>query len=94
MEVIISKFDHKAESKITWTEFLAFLSHEGQRREIVNDAQLYGFGVKRIELKERIKLMGTKEKPVSDKAVEYFVDKLVLMQSSKFQLILTVFENN
>ena len=38
--------------------------------------------------------MGTKEKPISDKAAEYFIDKLVIMQSSKFQLILTVFENN
>ena len=94
MEVIISKFDHKSESKITWTEFLAFLSNEGQRREIVNDAQLYGFGVKRIEFKERIKLTGTKEKPVSDKAVEYYIEKLVLIQSDKFQLLLTIFENN
>lgn len=29
MEVIISKLDHKSESKITWTEFLSFLSSEG-----------------------------------------------------------------
>jgi Ca2+-binding EF-hand superfamily protein len=94
MEVIISKFDHKSESKITWTEFLSFLSSEGQRREIVNDAQLYGFGVKRIEFKERIKLTGTKDKPVSDKAVEYYIEKLVLIQSDKFQLLLTIFENN
>jgi hypothetical protein len=60
----------------------------------VNDAQLYGFGVKRIEWKERIKLTGTKEKPVSDKAVEYYIEKLVLIQSDKFQLLLTIFENN
>lgn len=60
----------------------------------MNDAQLYGFGVKRIEFKERIKLTGTKEKPVNDKAVEYYAEKLVMIQSDKFQLLLTIFENN
>jgi hypothetical protein len=34
---------------ITWSEFLAFLENEGDRREVVNDAQLYGIGVKRLQ---------------------------------------------
>jgi len=38
MDRLISKLDHKNEDKINWTEFLNFLSHEGSRRETVNDA--------------------------------------------------------
>ena len=53
---IINKLNHKAQNSITWTEFLQFLSNEGTRRETVNDAQLYGFGVKRLEERDRIKL--------------------------------------
>lgn len=59
MAAIIAKFDHKSHSRITWTEFLAFLQNEGLRREAVNDAQLYGFGVKRLLEKARFKLLRT-----------------------------------
>jgi hypothetical protein len=31
-----------------WAEFLNSLTEEGKIREIVADAQLYGFGVKRL----------------------------------------------
>ena len=38
MERIMSKLDHKAETQVTWTEFLTYLTNEGKRREVVNDA--------------------------------------------------------
>ncbi len=56
MDGIIAKFDHKSKDKITWTEFLAFLQNEGFRRQQVNDAQLYGQGVKRLVEKDKFKL--------------------------------------
>ncbi len=48
LEKLIDKLDHRNQEKITWSEFLTFLENEGQRREVVNDAQLYGIGVKRL----------------------------------------------
>lgn len=35
---MIGQLDRKTESKVTWTEFLNFLTNEGIRRETVNDA--------------------------------------------------------
>jgi hypothetical protein len=60
----------------------------------VNDAQLYGFGVKRLVEKARIKLDVSKEHKSNEKAVEYFVDHLVNLRLDKFSLVLAVFENN
>jgi len=60
----------------------------------VNDAQLYGFGVKRLVEKARIKLDVSKEHKSNEKAVEYFVDHLVNLKLDKFSLVLAVFENN
>jgi hypothetical protein len=45
---MINQLDRKNEFKVTWNEFLNFLTNEGIRRETVNDAQLYGYGVKRL----------------------------------------------
>jgi hypothetical protein len=61
MASLIEKLDRKADSRITWTEFLTYLQHEGMRRETVGDAQLYGFGIKRLVEKQRFKLLRTKE---------------------------------
>lgn len=60
----------------------------------MNDAQLYGFGVKRFVEKARIKLDVSKEQKSNEKAVEYFVDHLVNLKLDKFSLVLAVFENN
>ena len=49
MARLISSLDHRNSDKVSWNEFLNFLTNEGIRRETVNDAQLYGFGVKRLE---------------------------------------------
>jgi hypothetical protein len=61
---------------------------------VVNDAQLYGFGVKRLIEKGRIKLDVSKEQKSNEKAVEYFVDHLVNIKVDKLHLVLAVFENN
>ncbi len=94
MDLIIAKLDHKSSTRISWTEFLTFMQNEGLRREVVNDAQLYGFGVKRLVEKARIKLDVSKEHKQNEKAVEYFVDHLVNVKLDKFALVLAVFENN
>ena len=49
MSRLILSLDHRNTDKVSWNEFLNFLTNEGIRRETVNDAQLYGFGVKRLE---------------------------------------------
>ena len=46
---LIEKLDRKNEQQINWQEFLKFLDHEGLRREMVNEALLYGMGVKRLQ---------------------------------------------
>jgi hypothetical protein len=48
LQKLIDKLDHRNDDKITWSEFLTFLENEGIRREEVNDAQLYGIGVKML----------------------------------------------
>jgi Ca2+-binding EF-hand superfamily protein len=48
LQQLVEKLDHRNEEKITWPEFLTFMENEGDRREVVNDAQLYGIGVKRL----------------------------------------------
>ena len=92
MEGIIAKFDHKQKEKITWTEFLMFLQNEGLKRQQVNDAQLYGLGVKRLVEKDKFKLVRGNEQNL--KATEYYIDQLVYMKFEKVQLVLAVFENN
>jgi Ca2+-binding EF-hand superfamily protein len=51
IDELMEKLDHKNSERITWQEFLKFLDHEGMKREVVNDAQLYGIGVKRLKEK-------------------------------------------
>jgi len=45
---LISRLNHKSSELISWAEFLFFLESEGVKRETVNDAQIYGMGVKRF----------------------------------------------
>ena len=52
-QTMIGQLDRKNDFKVTWTEFLNFLTNEGVRRETVNDANLYGYGVKRLAYKGR-----------------------------------------
>ena len=53
---LMERLDHSHSEKITWQEFLKFLDREGMRREVVNDAQLYGIGVKRMKEMHRVEL--------------------------------------
>ena len=88
MQKLVTSLDHKNEDKISWNEFLNFLTNEGVRRETVNDAQLYGFGVKRLERKLRHRLAQD-----ADKAVEYYIDSMVFIRWKNCKLLLNVFEN-
>ena len=85
---LITSLDHRNEDKVSWNEFLNFLTNEGVRRETVNDAQLYGFGVKRLERKLRHRLAQD-----ADKAVEYYIDSMVFIRWKNCKLLLNVFEN-
>lgn len=56
---------------------------------MVNDAQLYGIGVKRMKEKQRINL---KETP---NQIEYYIDCCVYINlGSNFKYLFTLFENN
>jgi hypothetical protein len=90
----VAKLDHKAATKVSWTEFLSFLQNEGLMRELVNDAGLYGFGVKRLVEKERYKLARTNDPTLNAKAVEYYIEQLVFLRLQKVNLMLAIFENN
>ena len=94
MHAIIEKFDHKAKDRVTWTEFLQYLTIEGMRREVVNDAQLYGLGVKRFIQKDRHRLLRTQEQTENQKVTEYFLEHLVYLKVAKVNLLLAIFENN
>ena len=69
LDRIVSKIDHKCDDKLNWNEFLNFLMNEGMTREVVAEAQIYGFGVKRLNLKERYSL-----KQTEDKVAEHYID--------------------
>ena len=85
----MEKLDHRNSDKITWAEFLKFLDHEGMKREMVNDAQLYGIGVKRMKEKQRINL---KETP---NQIEYYIDCCTYINfNNSFKFLLAIFENN
>lgn len=63
-------------------------------REMVNDASLYGFGVKRLIEKERHKLARTNDPTLIAKAAEYYIEQLLFIRLEKVSLMLAVFENN
>jgi len=64
------------------------LDNEGAKREIVNDAQLFGMGVKRLQESHKVVL---KEE---ERVIEFYIDRLCFMRYKNFQLILALFENN
>lgn len=77
MAAIILQLDHKSLTRVTWNEFLSFLQHEGFRRETVNDAQLFGFGVKRLVEINRFKLLRSNDQQENEKVTEYYIEHLV-----------------
>ena len=83
---LVEKLDHRCGDRITWSEFLSFLENEGHRREIVNDAQIYGMGVKRLSCSSPTLL-----KPSS---TDYYIDCLCYTPFKQFRLLLALFENN
>jgi len=78
---------------VTWNEFLNFLTNEGTRRETVNDAQLYGYGVKRLKKQGRYHLRTVNQYAGPDKLAEYYIDGMVLIKLKNIKLLLNIFEN-
>ena len=81
----------KNPDKITWNELLTNLIAEGARREQVNDAMLYGYGVKRLNKVDSHSLKSDTAK--GDKAVEHYVDNMLLIKHKNTKMLLTLFAN-
>lgn len=84
---LIEKIDHKNKEKITWTEFLLFMNKESEKREIINDANIYGCGTKRF-------IEGERFKPYSNgQPINYGIDFLLKMPLEHSTIYLMIFEN-
>ena len=90
---MVGRFDRKNDGKVTWNEFLNFLTIEGSRRETVNDALLYGYGVKRLKQKGRFHLRLVDQYRGPEKLAEYYIDGMVLIKLKSTKLMLNIFEN-
>ena len=91
---MIAQLDRKSDTKVTWNEFLNFLTNEGVRRETVNDAQLYGYGVKRLKQEGRHPLrVFDQYRGGPEKVAEYYIDGMVLIKIKNTKLLLNLFEN-
>lgn len=89
----LQNLDRKQDNQVTWAEFLTFLSGEGQRREKVLNALLYGNSIQRLKQKARHRLLRDSD---NSKATEYNVTRLMQIPlfEGKYQLVLAVFENS
>ncbi len=68
------------------------MTNEGNRREVVNNAQLYGLSVKRFqEPPERFEL---DKKPNETTSVEFYIESMVYIKHRGIRMVLTFFENN
>lgn len=90
---MIGQLDRKNDNKVTWTEFLNFLTNEGVRRETVNDANLYGYGVKRLTHSARHHLRLVDQFNGPEKLAEYYIDGMILIKLKNARLLLNLFEN-
>ena len=90
---MIGQLDRKNGSKVTWNEFLNFLMNEGMRRETVNDAQLYGYGVKRLSKSARHHLRMADQFKGPEKLAEHYIDGMVLIKLNNIKLLLSLFDN-
>ena len=88
---LLSSMNSKNPDKITWNELLTNLIAEGARREQVNDAMLYGYGVKRLNKIDSQSLKSDTAK--GDKAVEHYVDNMLLIKHKNTKMLLTLFAN-
>lgn len=85
--MLIQKIDHKNKEKITWSEFLLFMNKESEKREIINDANIYGCGTKRF-------LDGQRFRPYSNgQPINYGIDFFLLMPLDHSTVYLMIFEN-
>ena len=90
---MVGRLDRKNDNKVTWDEFLDFLTSEGVRRETVNDANLYGYGVKRLSFSGRHNLRIVDAFNGPEKLAEHYIDGMVLIKLKSARLVLNLFEN-
>lgn len=71
-----------------------FLTNEGIRRETVNDAQLYGYGVKRLKKHGKYHLRTVDQYHSGpEKLAEHYIDGMVLIKIKNIRLLLNLFDN-
>ena len=88
--LLMEKIDHKHHSEITWEEYYHFLKNEGERREEVNSAQLYGLATKRLKtVPKRFEI-----EALCSTSVEYYIESMVLIKHGHMRLGLILMENN
>ena len=90
---IVGQLDRKNDKKVTWNEFLNFLTNEGTRRETVNDAMLYGYGIKLLSKKGRHHLRTVDQFNGPEKLAEYYINGQVLIKKRNIKLLLNLFDN-
>jgi len=84
---LVEKIDHRNKEKITWTEFLLFINKEAEKREVINDASIFGCGTKRFIASSRLK-------PFSNgQPINYGIDFLLKMKLDHNTIFLMIFEN-
>jgi len=71
----IARIDRQNQESVYWSEFLISLTEEGKRREVVADAQLFGFGTKRFAFKDAYSLKAATD----EKLAEYYIHKMVVV---------------
>lgn len=87
IEKIISKINRRSDGTVYWNEFLNSLTDEGNVREIVADAQLYGFGVKRFAKKQAYSLKA------DDKIAEYYIHKMAVVYFEQMPFVIAFTED-
>jgi hypothetical protein len=87
---LVEKIDHKHHSEITWEEYFHFLKNEGERREEVNAAYLYGLSTKRLKAFPKRHPI----EPHGSSTVEYYIESMVMINYHHMRLGLVLMENN
>ena len=64
------------------------MNKESEKREIINDANIYGWGIKRFSEGHRLKPYA------NGLPVNYYIDQFLIMPLDSTTIYLMIFENN
>jgi|LauGreDrversion4_2_1035121.scaffolds.fasta_scaffold403929_1 hypothetical protein len=57
INIIVQKVDTKSDTHIYWDDFLKFLEHEGEMREMINDMRINHSGTTRLKEGPKFKII-------------------------------------